>query len=74
VDDLTIHVDRPYRTGVLPSGAFVYEPADRTQPRLIFTFATLEEARDWAQTAIDCLTMFADQQATRHQEDPCAAA
>lgn len=72
MDDLTIHVDRPYRTGVLPSGAFVYEPADRTQPRFIFTFAGLEEARDWAQTAIDCLTTLADKQVTAHQEQQVA--
>ena len=73
MDDLIIHVDRPYRTGVLPSGAFVYEPGEFDQPRLIFTFATLEEARDWAQTAIDCLTTLADKQATRAQGDSCAA-
>lgn len=68
MNDVEFHVDRPYRTGVLPSGAFVYEPAAFDQPRIVFTFATLEEARDWAQTAIDCLTTLADQQLARHQE------
>lgn len=71
MDDLTIHVDRPYLTGV-SAGQFILEPSRPGEPRLRIVFGNDEAMRDWAQTSVDCLVDFFDQQAKRHQEEQIA--